>query len=490
MTKQRIGLVLGPALFAVVLWGMPAETMPAASRAVLACTLWIAAWWITEPVPIPVTSLLPIVLFPITGGLAIGQTTASYGQPLIYLFIGGFIIAKAIERWELHRRIAMNIVRLMGTRADHIVLGFMVATWFLSMWIANTATAMMMMPIGAAVITHARRIHGLAPDVPRRDGFGKALMLAIAYAASIGGLASLIGTPTNLVLAGVVRELFEVDISFARWFLFGLPLSASLLAGCWYYLVHTAFPIAGTQLEGGREVVREELAALGPMTREEKVVSLVFALTAVAWITRPFLLGRLLPGVDDTVIALLGASSLFLLPSARARDGRLLNWETAVHLPWGIVILFGGGLALAAGFQESGLAAWFGDALRLLHGLPLLLILVLLVGVVNFLTEVTSNVATASMVMPILAALALAMGVHPFALMVAAALAASCAFMLPVATPPNAVVFGSGYVDMADMVRVGFWMNILSILLVTAFVYFILPLVWNIDLTIYPADLR
>ena len=482
-----MGLLLGPALFFVTLAFFHPPGLSPAANAVLAATLWIAVWWITEAVPIAVTSLLPIVLFPLTGGLGLKNTAAAYGHELIYLYVGGFIIAIAIERWNLHRRIALNIIRLIGVNMSRLVLGFMVATGFLSMWISNTATAVMMLPIALAIVTQFKQEEQKSGESGQR--FAKALMLAIAYSASIGGVATLIGTPPNLVLAGVIKDFYGVEITFLKWMMVGLPISVVLLAICWYYLVYIAFPMRHIAFPGGRSEIHRQLQALGRLSYDEKQVLWVFTFTALAWITRSFLLNRFIPAIDDTIIALAGATVLFVLPSRSQPGERIMDWESAVKLPWGVLLLFGGGFALAAGFKDSGLAGWLGSQMTLLDGVSLILLLLAVIAAVNFLTEITSNVATTSMLLPVLAPMALAIGVHPYGLMIGATIAASCAFMLPVATPPNAVVFGSGYLSIPDMMRTGFAMNLVSILVVLLFVYFLLPLVWGIDLGAYPAGL-
>jgi len=477
--------LLGPLLFTIFYFFIHPPGMSAEAHAVLASTLWVATWWITEAIPIPVTSLLPIVLFPLTGGLDLQSTTAAFGHRLIFLYIGGFIIAIAIEHWGLHKRIALNIIYLIGTNMSLIILGFMIATAFLSMWISNTATSVMMLPIGMAIVSQLRE------SAPGQESttlvFGKTLMLAIAYSASIGGIATLIGTPPNLVLAGVVQQTYGVEITFTQWMMFGLPISVFLLLVCWQYLVRLAFPIKRQTFPGGRAEIKRQLDLLGKISREEIMVAVVFGLTALAWISRSFLLKKWLPGIDDTIIAIFFAVILFLLPS-RQKGKPLIDWEAAVKLPWGIILLFGGGLALAAGFSESGLAAWIGSQMSLLEGVALIILLAVLITVVNFLTEITSNLATTSMILPILAPMAFGIQVHPFSLMVAATVAASCAFMLPVATPPNAVVFGSGYLRIPDMVRTGIWMNFLSIFLITLAVFFMLGWLWGIDLGTFPAE--
>ena len=484
--SKRIGLLLGPLLFVLTLLFFHPEGLSKEANAVLASTLWIAVWWITEAIPIAMTSLLPIILFPLTGGLALNETTASFGHRYIFLYIGGFILAIAIERWNLHKRIALNIIHLIGTNIKSIILGFMVATAFLSMWISNTATSVMMLPIGMAIVAQLRDNPATVENENRI--FGKALMLAIAYSASIGGVATLIGTPPNLVLAGIVQELYGIEITFSRWILFGLPVSILLLFICWRYLTNYAFSFAQESFPGGKEEIQKQLAALGKISFEEKTVLFVFAATALAWISRSFLLNRFIPAIDDTIIAMTAGMVLFLLPASKEKRRAIVNWEEAVRLPWGILLLFGGGLALAQGFKSSGLAEWIGGQMTLLSGVSLIVLLLVLVAAVNFLTEITSNLATTAMMLPILAPLALAIDVHPYILMVGATVAASCAFMLPVATPPNAVVFGSGYLKIIDMVKAGIWMNIISIFLLTLITYFLLPTLWNFVPGAFPLD--
>ena len=465
--SQNIGLILGPLLFFLILFFLSPESMPKEATAVLASTVWIATWWISEAIPIPVTSLLPIVLFPLTGAVE-GAVTSAYADNTIFLFLGGFVIAIAMEKWNLHRRIAISIIAFVGTSTQRIILGFMVATGFLSMWISNTATAMMMMPIGLAVIAHVNA--SLKLDEKAQTNFGKALMLGIAYAASIGGLGTLIGTPPNTIFAGVVKKLYDIDISFATWMLFGVPLAAVLLIMVWVYLVKIAFPMKDMkELPGGKTIIQDQKTELGKMSFEEKLVAVVFTFTALAWITRTFIpLAIIEERVDDTMIAIFAAVVLFILPSKQAKDGALLSWKDAKEIPWGILLLFGGGLAIADGFRQSGLALWIGEQLTVLQSVNLLVVIVIVVTLVLFLTEITSNTATATMMFPIMASFAAAIGVHPYGLMIAAGVAASCAFMLPVATPPNAVVFGSGYLKITDMIKAGFWINIACIVLITS----------------------
>lgn len=484
---KRLGFILGPILFIVTKLYFHPTGLNDEANGVLATTLWIAVWWITEAIPIAATALLPIILFPLNGSLDIGTTTASYGHKYVFLYMGGFIIAIAIEKWNLHKRIALNIINIIGSNIRKIILGFMVATAFLSMWISNTATSVMMLPIGMAIIHQLK-------DNPQtlkneNDLFGKALMLAIAYSASIGGLATLIGTPPNLVLAGIVKSTYDYEITFLQWFLFGFPISVLLIFICWKYLTKVAFRFEQKEFPGGKQEIKRLLSELGTVSREEKWVTFVFGATAFCWITRSFLLQNWLPNLDDTIIAIFFAIILFILPTSKP-GYRLMTWEDTKKLPWGIIILFGGGMALAKGFENSGLALWIGNQMTSLVGVTTIILILLLIAAVNFLTEITSNLATTAMLLPVLAPMALTVDIHPFVLMVAAAVAASCAFMLPVATPPNAVVFGSGYLRIPDMVNKGLIMNLLSIIILTLFVYFLLPVLWDIDIVGFPDNFK
>ena len=486
LRKQGI-LFLGPLLFFSILFWGPIAGLPEAAQAVLAATVWIALWWVFEVVPISVTALLPIILFPMAGGVDLSTTTAAYGHKYIFLYMGGFMIAIALEKWNLHKRIALSIISAVGTNIQRIVLGFMLATAFLSMWISNTATSVMMLPIGISIVKQLN--DNPLTSENENSVFGKMLMLAIAYSASIGGIATLIGTPPNLVLAGVISEIYGVEISFLQWFIFGFPVSLVLLFSAWFFLTRIAFSMKMKEFPGGREEIKRLQLALGPMGYEEKVVAVLFGLTAFCWISRSYLLQPLFPALDDTIIALFFGILLFLF-NAQKKGQKLLHWEEAVRMPWGIILLFGGGMALAKGFDSSGLAVWIGNQLNAIQGMSFMLIVLFVIAMVNFLTEITSNLATTAMLLPILAPLALQLDVHPFVLMVGAATAASCAFMLPVATPPNAVVFGSGYLKIADMVRIGVGLNIYSIVLLWMAVYFLLPVLWGIDGQDFPGSFR
>ena len=484
---KRIGFILGPLSFILILLFFKPEGLSPEARAILASTAWVAIWWITEAIPIAVTALLPIVLFPLSGGLDLGTTTASFGHKYIFLYMGGFIIAIAIEKWNLHKRIALNIITIIGSDIKKIILGFMVATAFLSMWISNTATAVMMLPIGIAIITQLKDNPNTIENETRL--FGKALMLAIAYSASIGGIATLIGTPPNLVLAGVVLNTYGYEITFLQWFMFGFPISVLLLLLCWKYLTTYAFNFEQKEFPGGKAEIRRLKKELGTISYEEKMVSVVFGTTAFFWITRSLLFDKLIPRLDDTIIAIIFAIVLFLIP-AKSKKQKLMAWEDAVKLPWGIILLFGGGMAIASGFESSGLAVWLGNQMTTFAGLSTFLLILMLITAVNFLTEITSNLATTAMLLPVLAPMAVTVDIHPFVLMVGAAVAASCAFMLPVATPPNAVVFGSGYLRIPDMVSKGFVMNIISIIILTLFVYFVLPILWDLTVEGFPEVFR
>ena len=485
MNSKKIGLFLGPLLFILIRLFLDPDGLSDEANAVLASTLWIAVWWITEAIPIAVTSLLPIILFPLSGALPLAETSSSFGHRYVFLYMGGFILALAIEKWNLHKRIALNIIKLIGTDVKKIILGFMLATAFLSMWISNTATAVMMLPIGIAIIKQMKDLKSI-PDQENLI-FGKALMLSIAFSASVGGIATLIGTPPNLVFAGIIQELYGIEISFLKWIIFGLPISIILLTISWIYLTRVAFKFSQINFDVGMVEIKKQLTELGEIRYEEKIVLVVFVITGVAWISRTFFLNLFLPSLDDSMIALMSGISLFLFSTrGKNNDEKIMHWEDAVKLPWGILLLFGGGLAIAAGFQSSGLASWIAENFTQLSGFSLFIILLVVIAAVNFLTEITSNIATTAMLLPILAPTALILGVHPYILMVGATLSASCAFMLPVATPPNAVVFGSNYLKISDMVRVGILMNIISIIIIFTMVYFFLPVLWNFDAFNYP----
>ena len=463
-----------------------AEGLSFEAKCILASTAWMAIWWVTECVPISVTALLPIVLFPLTGGMDLATTTAAYGHKLVFLFVGGFLIALAIEKWHLHKRLALNIIRVTGSNKSRVILGFMLATAFLSMWISNTATSIMILPVGLAIISQLK-------DDPKtveneNEIFGKSLMIAIAYSASIGGMATLIGTPPNMVLAGVVEESYGIKLNMFDWMKFGVPLSSFLLFVCWLYLTKIAFKFKNEEFSAGKEEILRQINKLGKFSNEEIKVLVVFTLTALGWIFRGSI-ETIFPMIDDTIIAIFFAVTLFIIPTKNQKTNTtLLVWNDTVKLPWGILILFGGGMAIASAFGKSGLALWIADLLTNLNDVSLFLIILIIVTSINLLTEVTSNMATTAMLLPVLVTIALAIDVHPYFLLVAATLAASCAFMLPISTPPNAVVFGSGFLKIEDMFKKGVWMNLISIITITLVVYYTLPYVFEMTAELLPIN--
>lgn len=473
----RIGLIIGPLLFAAMLLLPAPGGMTPAAWLVAAVAALMVVWWISEALPIAATALLPIVLFPLLGVTDIAGATTPFANPLIYLFLGGFIIALGMERSGLHRRIALTIIVRVGTRPMAIVAGFMLAAAFLSLWVSNTATAMMMLPIALSV---TRLVEGEA-DRDHRSGFAVVLLLALAYACNIGGLGTLIGTPPNALLAAYLLDSHGLEIGFGQWMLVGLPLVMIALPLVFVLLTRVIFRLRIGELPGGRELIRGELARLGRMDRAEKQVAAVFVLTAALWVTRP-LLQTWLPGLSDTGIAIFGALLLFILPVDWRAWRFVLSWRDTTRLPWEVLILFGGGLSLAAGISDSGLAEWIGAAFQRLDGLPVVLVIVLAVGAVIFLTEVTSNTATAAAFLPILGSVAVGMGLDPIVLAAPAAVAASCAFMLPVATPPNAIVYGSGRVTIPQMARAGLLINLMMVVVVTGLMYLMLGWVFAADL--------
>lgn len=471
---QVIGLVLGAA-FLLMTWVLPApETMGAQAWSALGLMLLMATWWSTEAIPIPATALLPIVLVPALGLGGIADATSPYAHPVIFLFLGGFTLGLAMQRWNLHRRIALLTLRAVGNNPKRQIAGFMAATAFLSMWVSNTATTIMMLPIGLSVMA---MMEGADPEGVRR--YAVSLLLAIAYSASLGGIATLIGTPPNALLAAYLSESQGIEVGFAQWMLIGLPVSVVMLTLVWWRLTLRDFGALGAGVGKG-EVIRDELEQLGSMSRGEKLVAMVFCLTAGAWVFRPLLSAQWMPWLTDTGIAIAAAISMFLIPVSAAKRTFVLDWESASKLPWGVLLLFGGGLAMAGAINSSGLADWIAQALSAAGSLPLVLMIALSVTAVLYLTEVTSNTATAAAFLPLLGALAVSQGVSPLLLTVPAAIVASCAFMMPVATPPNAIVFSSGHLQISDMIRAGFPLGIVSIIVVTLMSYGLVGLVFTL----------
>ncbi len=491
-TTQRIGLITGPLIFLIMLFITPPEGMSVSAMRVAAITVLMAVWWITEAVPIPATSLLPILLYPLLGVVKVGDVTAKYADPTIYLFIGGFFVAVTMERWNLHRRIALHTIRLVGTSPSKMTLGFMIATAFISMWVSNTATAMMMVPIGLAVIAQVTGISAkqlLDGSVGvQQQNFGKGLMLAIAYAASIGGVATIIGTPPNTIMVAMLNETYGQTITFAQWMVFGLPMVIIMLGLTWFIIVKLLFNTGDLQLSKGKDVIAYEIEKMGKITREELIVLIVFLIVGILWVITPTLKNYIpvLENVNDTVIAMFGTILLFVIPADWKRGIFILDWKTSVKIPWDIVLLFGGGIAVASGFEKSGLAKYVAEQLQGLQGLDMIVFILIVTLLVVFLTEITSNTATATLLVPIMGASAVALSIHPYATIIPACVAASFAFMLPVATPPNAVVFGSGAIRISDMAKAGLWLNLAGTILIVVFIVYLLPVLWGIDLTSTP----
>jgi sodium-dependent dicarboxylate transporter 2/3/5 len=475
---QTVGLILGPALAGLMLILGAPEGLSAAGWRTAAVGVLMAVWWATDAIPIAATALLPVVLFPFLDIASVRETSEGYFNRIIMLFLGGFIIAFAMQRWNLHRRIALNVLRFTGGNGRSLVGGFMLASALISMWVMNTSTTMMLLPIAVSIIGVIHQsVDGL--DERTKVNFQCALLLGVAYASSIGGMATLVGTAPNGILAGFMQANYDVTIDFARWILVGLPLSAALLPLAWVSLTRFVFPIDFKTSPESMYELRRLRIELGSMSTPEKRVGLVFLLVAFLWMFRPLLVR--LPGLDaldDAIIAIFGALLLFLLPSGDRKDPMLLRWETAEQLPWGVLILFGGGLTLASAVAGTGLAEWLGSRLEALASLPVPVLVAICATLIIFLTELTSNITTTSTFLPVVAAVAMEAGIDPIILAAPITLAASCAFMLPVATPPNAIVFASRQVSIAEMARAGIWMNLIGLAMIMLFVSLVLPWLW------------
>jgi len=466
MQLRPVPIFAGLMVFAILMLLPAPEGLSIEGWRVVAVASLMIIWWITEAIPVPATALVPIALFPMTGATSASAATSPYGDPIIFLFMGGFILALAMERWNLHRRIALNIVSRTGTQQSRIVGGFMIATAFCSMWVSNTATVVMMLPVALSVV-------GLIGE-DKKSNFPLSLLLGVAYAASIGGVATLIGTPPNALLAGALNQTYGYDIGFARWMIIGLPIAVVMLGISWLFLTRLTLRLERGEVEGASDLFRDELAKLGAWSVPEKRVAIVFVITALAWIFRT-ILDDYIPGLNDTSIAIMAALALFVLPAGDGKGGALIEWRNALRLPWGVLLLFGGGLSLAAAVVSTGLDQWIGDQMgNMASALPLIAVIALVATVILLLTEFTSNTATAATFLPLMAALAVSLGENPLTLTVPAAIAASMAFMLPVATPPNALVFGSGHVTIPQMVRQGIWHNLAALVLLTTLGYWLL----------------
>ncbi|GAA8145985.1 SLC13 family permease [Helicobacter pylori] len=476
-------------------------------------------WWMTEAIDLPATALLPLVLFSVFSVDQFASVSSSYASPIIFLFMGGFILALSMQKWNLHTRIALSIILLVGTSPRRLILGFMIATGFLSMWVSNTATAVMMLPIGMSVLQlvaklvgkenasnswHQKeeitKVHGgimgnivhKGKDITQviqekttiyRTNFSICLMLGIAYAASIGSLGTLIGTPPNALLAGYMKTAFNIEIDFARWMVFGTPLAFIMLILSWLLLTYVIFPLKIKEIPGGKEVIRAELKKLGRLSRAEISVGVIFILASLGWIFLDTILKSWGVKIDkiDSVIAMGVSALLFILPANNQGD-RLIDWGVAKKLPWDVLLLFGGGLALSTQFSKTGLSLWIGHLVSSFSHLPILFIIFMVTLMVIFLTEITSNTATAAAFLPVIGGVAMGMGYEnhqSLLLTIPVALSATCAFMLPVATPPNAIAYGSGYVKITDMIKAGLWLNLVGVVLISAFSYFLVSLVFN-----------
>jgi solute carrier family 13 (sodium-dependent dicarboxylate transporter), member 2/3/5 len=572
---KKIGLVLGPILFLVILL-LPIDgnnnssdssinnsinnsaesidtnnaninTLSFSAKLVLATTFWMATWWITEAIPIYVTALLPLIIFPSLSITGLGDTAANYADRIIFLFLGGFILAKAVEKTQLHRRFALNILNVFGTTPKYIVAAFMLVTGILSGWMSNTATTMLMLPIAVAVISQIgigegriqkgqeeerrnssksnnqeqninKNNKNIVKDVEnleekpneQQSRFGLCLMLSIAYSASIGGMATLIGTPPNAIFASLSKSMLDIEISFGQWLLIGIPISGISLIVIWFYMVHLGVKITDIKSIGReKEIIKRKIKEIGKITKDEKIVACVFIATAIAWVTRGILWGDIVPMVDDSTIAIAAAFSLFLIPSSKSKSlpitdekqnsdftqnnngesnfqvqqqdksSRIMNWETAVTIPWGILILIGGGLALAHAFTETGLDQWISNQLLFVENLNYILIVLVIVAISIFFGEIASNTASAALLIPIAVSLASSISIDPLLLMVPLTIATSFGFIMPVGTPPNAIVFGSKYVTAPKMAKAGFPLDIIGIIMVTVLTTMMVPQIFG-----------
>jgi solute carrier family 13 (sodium-dependent dicarboxylate transporter), member 2/3/5 len=481
--RQRLGAALGPVCLLVTLFvPAPAGLSPAGWHTA-GVALLMAIWWISESVPIPVTALLPLVLFPALHLADIKEAAAPYANPLIFLFFGGFIIALAMQKTNLHRRVAINLIALMGTQPSRIIAGFLLASALVSMWVSNTATALMMLPIAVSVVLLIPE--GSKSEAGTKD-FGPALLLAVAYGATTGGMSTLIGTPPNALLAGYLNSVYHINIGFGQWMLLGVPVTLVTLPAVYWVLTRVSFRLPRGKLRGMEEMIHAERLNLGRFSRGEIIVTTVFGLTALGWMTQP-LLSKALPMLSDTTIAMAGAILLFLIPLNLKRGEFVMDWAATKGLPWDVLLLFGGGLSLAGNIQTHGLAHYLGTLSQGLHGLPILLTVTIICFGILMLTELTSNTATAATFLPIVGAIALSLGQNPLLCLIPTALAANCSYMMPVGTPPNAIVFGSGMITLPQMAKAGFLLNLLLVPIIVGIVWLLGPLVFGIEFDLLPA---
>lgn len=468
---KRVGLWLGPLIFLILINIPVVGILSADAQKVVAIAIWMLIWWITEAVSLPVTALLPLILLPLTNVVPIKEASAPYSSPIVYLFMGGFVIALAMEKWNLHLRIALTIVKMTGTHANGIILGFMIATALLSMWISNTATTVMMLPIASSVIT---LLIGQVSKLGQKN-FALAMMLGIAYSANIGGVATLVGTPPNSVLAGFISTTYGYEIDFASWFFMGFPFTIIMLGLAYFILVKLIYPNRLGRIEGSAQLIDSKLNELGKITTQEKKVLWVFVITTVCWISRSYINPYLPFSLSDPVIAMTGATALFIIPSTNLKSQYLLVWDDTKKLPWGILLLFGGGLSLASALSTTGVIELIGNTVSQNNQFPTLGIILLMTTVVLLMTEVMSNVALVAVFMPVVAGIAIGLGVPLLWVAIPVTIASSCAFMLPMATPPNAIVFASGHINVFQMVRAGLLLNILAIFLLMIWVQSFIP---------------
>lgn len=476
-TPNLIGIGAGLIGFVLILMFFAPEGLHQPARIVAAVGFLMAIWWATEAIPLSVTALMPIIVFPIAGVATIEESAAPYADPIIFLFLGGFLVALAVERSQLHRRIALIIFRALGKSGSGLVAGFMLAAAVISMWISNTSTTLMLFPIAMSLALVVAETSPDLSDKGRHD-FKVALLLGLAYGASIGGVATLVGSPTNAFMAGFMLSEYGQEIAFARWMLVGIPVSVLMLPLGWFLLTRFLFPVDFVSSQETREELTRRYNALGPMSNAEQRTAVLFALLVVGWVARKPIAAALgMDGLSDSGVAMFAALLAFVIPSGTDRHA-LVHWSDTARLPWGVLLLFGGGLSLAAALSSSGLTVWLGQQLAPLGAINHILLVIAITSLVIFLTELTSNVATTATLLPVVAALAVELGIDPLVLAVPVTIAASCAFMLPVATPPNAIVFSSGEIQIKEMMRAGFWLNLVSIVLVSSAAIWLVPMIF------------
>jgi sodium-dependent dicarboxylate transporter 2/3/5 len=473
--SKKIGLFLGPLLFISILC-LPLNFVSEEGKTVIALALWMVSWWITEAVSISVTALLPLLIFPLFKVMPMAEVGANYGSPIVFLFFGGFVLALAIEKVKLHKRIALSIIKTTGTTPNRVILGFMIATAFMSMWISNTASTVVMLPIAMSVISML--INDEDGFTKKDQNFSLAVMLGIAYAANAGGIATVIGTPPNSVLIGLLENEYNIEISFFNWLLIGLPFSITMIGIAYFVLVHWIFPNKGLTFKTSQHIIDDELQKLGKTSGREKLVLVIFGIIVSLWIFRS-LINALLPdlGLTDTMISVFGAIALFVVPYNLKKGDFILKWEDTKNLSWGILILFGGGLALAKGMSSSGIVTAVTDMI-VASDISVVFTVTLLIVLMLFMTELMSNVALVAVLAPVIAGIAIGLNVPILYVLIPVTMASSCAFMLPMATPPNAIVFASGYVKVKDMVRAGFLLNVTASILLVLFFKYVIPLVF------------